>query len=69
MQVRFNDLGQVIPSDGFEGIPSFVWYVGHPYMIIFFFFFIPVPISVLQSVTKSLDVSLNEAQQVKETNK
>ena len=23
IQVRFNDLGQVIPSDGFEGIPSF----------------------------------------------
>ena len=68
MQVRLNDLGQVIPSDGFEGIPSFAWYVGHPYMIIFFFL-IPVPISVLQSVTKSLDVSLNEARQVKETRK
>ena len=38
-------------------------------MIIFFFFLIPVPISVLQSVTKSLDVSLNEARQVKETRK
>ena len=37
--------------------------------MIIFFFLIPVPISVLQSVTKSLDVSLNEARQVKETRK